>query len=315
MTRFLLTIVSFFTLFTNSPALEITFNQSAQVDDTIIRLGDVAKCDEQSAVAAALITQPVGLAPAPGETFILSSQKIKQHLLSTRSLPDDILWSGATAIHISRQGVTITADRIQMIIAEYLSSNKKNQVKADIKFIPKSLPLPFTVPKGDLTCDVIPSNPDILSSSSFSIIFKVDNKVVKNMSVRGKIEALARVVVAAEPLKKGLVLQPQHLNVVEMDISEISSPKLDAQELIGMQLTRALPKGSPVLGSYAETLPVVIRGQKVKMIIESGSLQLTASGFAHSDGKLDQMIKVQNINSNKIVHGRVSGPGVVEVML
>jgi len=51
------------------------------------------------------------------------------------------------------------------------------------------------------------------------------------------------------------------------------------------------------------------------MVIESGTLHLTATGLAHSDGKLDQMIKIQNINSSKTVHGRVTGPGIVEVLL
>jgi len=315
MTRALLTILLLLGLLESSPALEITFNQSAQVDDAIIRLGDVAKLDEQSPLAEALATQPVGQAPAPGETFVLRSQNIKQHLLSSRSLAGDILWSGSPTIQISRQGVTINADKIQAIIADYISYNKKNLPKADVRFMPNSLPLPFSVPTGHLTYDVIPSNPGILNSSSFSIIFKVDGKVVKNMSVRGKIEALANIVVAAESLKKNLVLQPQHLNIVAVDINEIANPELDSRDLIGMQLTRALTTGSPVLGSMVEALPVVRRGQKVKIVIETGSLHLTTTGFAHSDGKVDQMIKIQNIDSNKMVHGRVTGPGVVEVIL
>ncbi|MBU1567404.1 MAG: flagellar basal body P-ring formation chaperone FlgA [Proteobacteria bacterium] len=315
MTRFLLIIILFFGLYEICPALEITFNQSAQVDDAVIRLGDVAKFNEQSPLADALATQSVGQAPAPGETLTLRSQYIKQYLMSNRSLSSDISWNGSPTIHISRQGVTISADHIQNIISEFFSSNKMSLPLADIKFIPNTMPLPFIVPKGDLTYDVIPSNPGILSSSSFSMIFKVDNRVVKNMSVRGKIEALAKVVVAAEPLKKGLILHRQHLNVVSMDISDIASPELHPQNLVGMQLTRTVAKGSPILGSYVDTLPVVRRGQKVKMVVESGSLHLTATGFAHSDGKLDQMIKVQNLNSNKTIHGRVAGPGIVEVIL
>jgi flagella basal body P-ring formation protein FlgA len=316
MIRFLLTIFSFFAFFTSSQALEITFKQSAQVDDTIIRLGDVANCDEQSPLVEALITQPVGQAPAPGETLALRSQKIKQSLLaSNHSLPSDTSWSGSPIIQVSRQGITVGSDKILTIIGEFLGGNAKNLPKADIRFIPNALPLPFTVPKGDLTYDVIPSNPGILSSSSFSIIFKVDGKVIKNMSVRGKIEALAQVVAAAEPLKKGLILQPQHLTLVAMDIGEIANPELDPHNLLGLQLTKTVAKGAPVFGSMVETLPVIKRGQKVKMVIEAGSLHLTATGFAHSDGKLDQIIKVQNIESNKMLQGRVSGPGVVEVML
>ncbi len=315
MTRALLTILILLGLLESSPALEITFNQSAQVDDAIIRLSDVAKWDELSPLTEALATQPVGQAPPPGETILLSSQNVKQYLLSNRSLAGDIRWSGSPTIQISRQGVTINADKIQAIIAEYISNNKKNLPKADVTFIPNSMPLPFSIPTGNLTYDVIPSNPGILNSSSFSIIFKVDGKVVKNMSVRGKIEALANIVVAAESLKKGLVLQPQHLNIVSVNINEIANPEFDSHDLIGMQLTRTLATGSPVLGSMVEVLPVVRRGQKVKIIVETGSLHLTTTGFAHSDGKIDQMIKIQNIDSNKMVHGRVTGPGVVEVIL
>jgi flagella basal body P-ring formation protein FlgA len=316
MIRILLTIFLLFGLSKNVPALEITFNQSAQVDGAIIRLGDVAKCDEHSPLAEALVTQTIGHAPAPGESLLLLSQNIKQNFLSTnRSLPGDISWSGSPTVHVSRGGVVIDAERVQTIIAEYLLNNARNLPKADIRFIPNSLPLPFTVPKGDLTYEVIPSNPGILSSSSVSMIFKVDDKVVKNMSVRGKVEAMAKVVVAAEPLKKGLILGPQHLQIAAMDIGEITDAELDTHKLIGLQLTRAVAGGSPVLGSNAEPLPVVRRGQKVKMIVETGVMHLTATGLAHSDGKLDQTIKVQNINSNKTVHGRVTGPGVVEVLL
>ena len=316
MLRFLLTIFSFFALFASSQALEITFNQSGQVDDALIRLGDVAKCDEQSPLAEALITQPVGPAPAPGETLVLRAQNIKQSLLaSNHALPSDITWSGSPTIQVSRQGVAVGSDKILTIIGEFLSSNAKNLPKAEIKFIPNSQPLPFAVPKGFLTYDVITSNPGILNSSSFAIIFKVDGKVVKNMSVRGKIEALAQIVVAAEPLKKGLVLRPQDLALVTMDIGEIANPEIDSHNLLGLQLTKTVAKGAPVCESMVEALPIIKRGQKVKMIIESGALHLTATGFAHSDGKLDQLIKVQNIESNKTLQGRVSGPGVVEVML
>ena len=116
-------------------------------------------------------------------------------------------------------------------------------------------------------------------------------------------------------LRKGLILAPQHLQMVDMDISDIASPEFDTQNLLGMQLTRAIAAGAPITGANVEALPVVRRGQKVKMIIESGTLHVTATGLAHSDGKLDQMIKIQNINSNKTVHGRVTGPGIVEVLL
>jgi flagellar basal body P-ring formation protein FlgA len=297
-------------------ALEISFKQNVQVVDALVRLGDVAQCSEETPLAEALASQPIGQAPPPGEHTLFIAQNIKTAILaSNKSLTDSLTWSGSATINITREGTVIASDRIGEIIAEFLDANKGNLPNAALRFIPQTLPLPFTLPKGNLAVDVIPSNPAILSSSSISLIFKVDDRVVKNMSVRGKIEALAQVVAAAESLRKGLILGPQHLHMVEMDISDIASPELDPQNLLGMQLTRAIAAGAPITGANVESLPVVRRGQKVKMVIESGILHLTATGLAHSDGKLDQMIKIQNINSSKTVHGRVTGPGIVEVLL
>jgi flagellar basal body P-ring formation protein FlgA len=315
MIRILLIMVFFFGSAQAALALEITFSQKAQITDSVIRLGDVATFDEQTPLTEALATQPIGQAPPPGEAFFLHAQNIKQGFDSNHSLPEDTSWGGAGTISVNREGVVISPDRIKEILAEFIETNKKNLPKAEIQFIAQSLPLPFTIPKGDLSYEVVPSNPGVLGSSSMSIIFKVDNKVVKNMSVRGKIEALAEIVTAAEPLKKGIVLRPQHLKMLTMNMSEIANATLSTDELVGMQLTRPLAAGAPIVSSMVEALPIVKRGQKVRIVATSGALHLTATGFAHSDGKLDQMIKVQNINSNKTIYGRVSAPGTVEVLL
>ena len=316
MARFLIILLVLFGLPGTSSALEITFMPNAQIEDSVIKLGDVATFDEQTPIASALATQTVGQAPNPGNTLILRSQNIKQYLLSNRpSIGDGIDWNGSPTVKVMRQGVVIGAEKIQSIIADYISSNSKNLPKADIRFNPDPLPTPFTIPKGDLTHEVIPSNAGILGSSSISIIFKVDNNVVKNISIRGKLEALAKIVVAAEPLKKGLILKPQHLKNAVVDINEIPNPEIDTKQLLGMQLTKNINTGGPVVAASVEAVPVVRRGQKVKIIAESGTLQLTATGLAQSDGKIDQMIKVQNIQSNKIVFARVASPGIVEVVL
>ncbi len=314
MTRILLTFFLLLGFIGKVQAIEITFNQQAFVDDASIRLGDVAQFNETSPLSEALASQNIGQSPEPGENLILLSQNIRQNFLAAnRSLASEISWNGSATVLINRRGVLFDGNRIQAIIEEFLLSNKKILPDAIITFHPNTLPLPFTLAKGELTYEVIPSNPGILSSSSFSIIFKVDDKVVKNMSVRGKIEAMGKVVVAAESLKKGLILGPQHLKIMACDISELSNPVLDPQSLLGMQLTQTLSAGSPVLQSQVDTLPIVHKGQKVRIVVQSGALHLTASGLAHTDGKLDQTIKIQNINSNKMVLGRVTGPGVVEV--
>jgi flagella basal body P-ring formation protein FlgA len=296
-------------------AAEIIFRQTAEVSGPDIRLGDVADFDEESDLTAALASQTVGPAPPPGESVVLHSQTVKHSLVSTKSVPEDIAWSGSPAIMVNRQGITVGPDKILTIIAEYIDEQKKNLPEAEIQFIPASLPLPFILPTGELTSEVIPSNPGILGSSRFSLILRVDNQVAKNMSIRGRIEANANIVVTARAVKKDSILSPQLLTMAVTDISEMAGPQFEASDLTGKKLTRSLKAGSPVLANMVESLPVVRRGEKVKIVINSGQLHVSATGFAFTDGKLDETIRVQNLSSNKLIYGRVAAPGLVEVML
>ena len=315
MVKSLLITVFFISSILPCEALQITFRQEARTDGSTVTLGNIAKFDENTEMAQALASQKVAQSPPPGESVSLSSLAIKKRLLSTLSLPDSILWKGARSVRLKRTGIQIGSTKIQAIIAEYLHINRENLPDAEIRFIPAALPIPFILPTGDLTYEVIPSNPRILRSSRFSIIFRVDNHVAKNMSVRGRIEALASVVVAAGRLTKGSILSPGDLTLAVKDLNKTSNPGLDINNFSGKKLKRNIKAGTPVTLSMITILPVVKRGERVKIVISSGSMQLSASGIARTDGRRNQMIRVQNISSNKIIYCRVAAPGLVEVIL
>lgn len=58
----------------------------------------------------------------------------------------------------------------------------------------------------------------------------------------------------------------------------------------------------------------VIHAQEaVKIQVQVGGLRVTTTGQALQEGKQDQLIRVQNVDSKKVVVGRVVGPGIVEV--
>ncbi len=315
MFKLLLINALFFSSLLPCSALQITFKQDARVDGVRTTLGDVAEFDANTEMAQALASQRVAQSPPPGETVTLNSLAIKKQLITTLSLPGSISWNGSRTVNLKRNGIHIGSTKIQEIIAEYLRLNSENLPDAEIRFIPAALPLPFILPVGALTYEVIPSNPRILGSSRFSIIFRVNNRVAKNMSVRGRIEALAPVVVATGRLAKGSILSPGNLTLAIKDLNKVSNPGLDINNFSGKKLKRNIKAGTPVTRAMVTSLPVVRRGERVKIVISSGPMHLSASGIARTDGSHNQMIRVQNINSKKIIHCRVAAPGLVEVIL
>ncbi len=117
------------------------------MDDSVVKLGDVAVFDEETEMTRALATLPVGQAPSPGEENTLRSLSIKEYLISSQSLSQDIRWNGSPTVTVLRRGIDIGPETISTIIAEYIAENAGSLPEAEIRFVPESLPLPFTLPE------------------------------------------------------------------------------------------------------------------------------------------------------------------------
>ncbi len=209
--------------------------------------------------------------------------------------------------------VTVPPERVRAFLVDYLESKKDFLPQARIGFRSLNLPAAFKVPAGKLTCEIIPSDPQILNSRRFSMIFRVDGEVVNNTSVRGELEAIAPVVVAAGELKRGTILSSFDLNMAEVDLTKVRHPCFDAAELVGKKLKRSTDLGEPIDRQEIEFPPLIKRGDLVTITASRGALILTATGVARENGHAGQTISVRNNRSQKDILGKVVNPGAVEV--
>ncbi len=299
----------------SASALVVEFQEKAAVADAVITLGDIATFDRDSEFSRALASQQVAQSPSPGDSLSLLGADVAKGLTATQTMPEEVIWKGSANITVSRSSQVITATTINDIIDGYLEKFRKTLAEAEVRFVPVEQPIPFALPVGEMTTEVIPANPAVIGSNRFAIIFRVDGRVRKNMSIRGHLEVLVPVAVSATALAKDTVLAAEHFTMVNTDISDLEKPCLDINEVVGKKLSRSLKAGTVLAMSEVVTPPLVRRGEMVKMIVRQGALELSATGIAHSDGAKDQTIRVENVNSNKIVYCRVSGPGLVEVTL
>lgn len=297
-------------------ALEITFIQSGSVSKDTVLLSDITNVSEETPLSKALGSQIVGISPDPGLVNLLDAREIiKKIEKSHNSKLQGVIWKGSPLITVTRESETITTEQIQKIIDDYIAENNLRFPDVEVTFTPESLPLPFEIHTGSLSWDVIPSSPEIIGSSRFSVIFKVDNKVRKNFSVKGHTKAVTSVVTATRRLKYGEIITPEMVTITDRDISAVQSYSKTLSEVIGSVVKRNVREGS-VIGPDAVELPHVIKkGELVKIVVNHSGLVLTATGIAKSNGRLDEVIRVKNTNSNKLIYCRVQAPGLVEVRI
>ncbi len=315
MCKLYLTLLLFLFSFRPCFGLEISFLPQANVLDNSITLADIVIFNQSTELTKSLGTQIISKSPKPGESITFQSANIKKYITRRFHLPVTINWVGSSTVQVKRNGQEIGPNRLLQTIDEYIHTNKASLPDAEIRFVAKSLPLPFIIPEGKLTFEVVPSNPNIIGSSAFSIIIRADGRVRKNLSVKGKVQAFALVAVTTANIKRGSILTPTNTQLIKKDISKLRNPCFNLRNILGKRLTRTARAGSAINTSDVEFPPLVRKGHLVKILISSGTLYVSATGIARMNGKLNQVIRVRNASSQKVIFCRVAAPGIVEVQI
>ncbi|MEN8189410.1 MAG: flagellar basal body P-ring formation chaperone FlgA [Thermodesulfobacteriota bacterium] len=294
---------------------DITFKQAASVSGPAITLGDLVDFDKNSSLGTSLKSQVICRSPQPGKQLTVDSRTVITKISALAVLPDDAFWKGSGTVTVHRKGVEVTSSKIISEIDSFIDSQKQWLPKADYRFIPRSLPLPFHLPFGQLKVSVIPGTKRIIGSKRFSMIYEVDGEVVNNFSILGHLEAVTRVAVSTMHLSRGAIIRPAQIEMKERDLSRLRNPATHPSLLIGKKLNRTIRADSVIDISNVVSLPMVQKGEFVKIILDRSGLQLTATGVARSNGRKNQVIRVKNISSQKDIFGRVTAPGIVEVRI
>lgn len=93
----------------------------------------------------------------------------------------------------------------------------------------------------------------------------------------------------------------------------VGNPIRDFSDLEGMQASKTISKGKILTEEMLELIPVVKRGERVKIVYESGVLHVESYGIAKKDAVAGEMVEVQNTASGRKVFGRASDVGIVVV--
>lgn len=295
--------------------LEIRFRESALAQGEKITLGEIAAILPDSSDNRALAAEKLFASPEPGREIILRASKIEEYLTGRDKSLADVRWTGSRDIKVKRASIPIDGDKVRKILTDYLARNEDLLPRADIRFKEFTAPRPFELPQGKVDTEVIPSSPSILDSHRFTIIFRINGQVEKNIAVRAGLEAIAPVAVAISDLRRGLIIQEEDINLVRLDLVGLKNPCFDLEELIGKKMKRSVRRGQAIDRGAVEFPPMIRRGELVIITARKGPLTVTAKGIARHDAKQGEIIKVINSNSQKVIICKVSAPGQVKVEL
>lgn len=130
------------------------------------------------------------------------------------------------------------------------------------------------------------------------------------MSVR------TQVWVARQPLPRGHLLRREDLVADTRDVARMTAGYVsDSNRLVGQRLRSSILAGRVLTLKLLEPNDIVSRGQTVTLTVSAGGLAIRMAGKALMDGALNQRIRVENLNSGRVVEGIVRSPEIVEVLV
>lgn len=90
---------------------------------------------------------------------------------------------------------------------------------------------------------------------------------------------------------------------------------MNKEELIGKQIRRSFSKEKPITPDLIGSPILVKRNQNVDIIFQKGALLISTNGRALAQGGAGERIKVMNLESKKIVTGKITANGDIDVTL
>jgi flagella basal body P-ring formation protein FlgA len=209
---------------------------------------------------------------------------------------------------------TITGEALQTAVQTYVEKHSpwpKGGIRVEfVDTVPD-----VTVPSEKVTVRVKSrANEDFIGQTSFAVSLREGTKLLREEHVKASLWVLMDVVVSTRSLSSGSVLGDRDVKMVQKWYDAVPQNRVsDLREAVGKKLSVSINPHVEITKNVLKDCPVVKRGEPVRIILDNGTLCITATGVSQEDGVLGDVIRVQNTASRRVIHARVRGNALVAV--
>jgi len=153
-----------------------------------------------------------------------------------------------------------------------------------------------------------------IGRTSFTVRFSKGDTVVREETVRVRIEVLTDVVASTHGIARDHIIGPGDVMVTSKWMDTATTGVLtDAGEAVGKKAAMRLNAGTEITRQMLRSVPVVKKGEVVRVVLESGPMVISTVGLCQEDGGRGDLVRVQNLSSKKIIFARVMAQSLVRV--
>ena len=143
---------------------------------------------------------------------------------------------------------------------------------------------------------------------------KVNGNFKKSVRLNSRVLVSQEVVKTIRAVRKGEMISNDN---IQLETVKTERPWKNAIQSIdhalGYAAGRNLPIGKILTPKFLKKPALANRGEKILILAEKGGMKITVPGILKEDGYEDGMVQVLNIESKKIIYGRLVDANTVKV--
>jgi flagella basal body P-ring formation protein FlgA len=274
---------------------------------------DIADIQANGFLKEALEKLEVCSSPEPGKIKSFDKIKLRSVIQGQRYLPDNIMIISPKRIYVKRLSQAVSNQEIRQFIDQFLSRVFKNKEYQLTAFSVRGVE-PY--PQGEIRFRSDPNNKvDKKGRLSFFLDVIIDGKKVDRVSVSGRVAVYANVLHTRRSYAKGDTISKENVYRKKENIFTLRDNFIQAfKEIDGKILKSSIRKGDYLRPCIFSDPPLIQKGDIITLIAKKENLLIVTSAISKEDGVKNELIKVENLNSGKLVRGIVKGKSKVEVV-
>ena len=293
----------------------LEFLPMPRIEDQTIELREV--CDihcEDPYFLEQLRSVTIAAAPQPGLERTMTKYEIlaslKREGISTR----DIQFTGKVKTKFSCDSENILPSEIIQVAREYvLSETGYDSENVIIEAARK--PQEILVPSGKRHYEIYPlSTGSMIGKVFLSVNLIMDGNIRETIPVTLNVRLFKEVLIAKKNIGRGNNIRISDFDMRKREVTRFKKGVVeDFDDVHDMVPKRTIRTQQILTMDMFEYPELIRRGEIVKIILQSGSMTVTAKGIALNGGKKGEIVRVRNIDSKRIITAVVSGKGLARL--
>lgn len=202
-----------------------------------------------------------------------------------------------------------TTDFLEQTVAEGEDTRRHS-----VELVKK--PRDFKAPAGEVTFEpFLPYGVRYGTATAVEVMVKIDGKAFRKVRCTYRVHVFDNVVVAINNIQPRQIIAASDLQIAERDVSSINRKYFtDPSKLVGREANRIINSGT-IFTTGMIVNPVIIEaGTQIYVVAVVNGVMVKTEAIAMERGREDAVIRVKNIDSGRIMRGRVIDATTVQVL-